>query len=90
MNRTDIDREVAHALGISIELVSTVTLQWFETAKAKLAAGDEVHVRFFGTFRPGRRAASTITTIAGLVQDVPAIRTVGFRATGALRKAMNR
>lgn len=90
MYRTDLDREVARRLGLSIEHVSTVTGMWFELARETLARGEEVTVRSFGSFNIFRRAALLTRSFAGDIVKVAPLNRVSFTQSENLKHLVNR
>ena len=54
MNKSELDRLVAMEFGKTVEEVSIMTAYFLHLATKTLAAGEELHLRCFGSLRVGR------------------------------------
>jgi len=81
-----VSNELGYSLRVSLQLVNEI----FNQIKASLADGDQVKIVRFGTLRsvqkPARRGTSPVN---GGPIVIPAQRTVAFRPSRLLKRAVN-
>ena len=90
-SQTDLIDEIADETDIDREVVQEVVDSFLETVTRRLAEGDDVLLSGFGTFTIAERAARTGTNPqTGETIVIPASRSVRFRASETLGKAVGK
>ena len=84
-----VDDITASTQGYSRKAVTEILDAALDTIRDKVAAGQNVTLTGFGTFRQSQRAARTGTNIrTGQKIQIPASRSVGFTAGSELKAAV--
>ncbi|MHB9091090.1 MAG: HU family DNA-binding protein [Chloroflexota bacterium] len=60
MNRVELGAQVAEASGLTLKQANAAVGAAFEAVAAARAAGEEVTIHGFGSFRPKERSARTV------------------------------
>ena len=90
MKTQEIIELIASKTGVSKEDTLKVYETLLDTAKSKLALGDNLVVVGFGTFRIGNRAARKgINPRTGAIIDVAPRKVVTFKPSPSLKKLIN-
>jgi len=90
MRKPDLAGAVAAETGLSKEKANEVITAFTDQVSAATARGDDVSLVGFGTFSVRKRdARSGRNPQTGATIQIPASRTVGFKAGKALKDAVN-
>ena len=85
MNKSELIEGIATKAGVTRAVAATALDATLETITEALAAGDQIALVGFGTFKVSERAART-----GEALDIPASKVAKFTAGKALKDAVNK
>ncbi len=89
MYKTDLIRRVSHATHLSQRVINQVLEESLREIQHALKAGDKVTLPGFGSFVTHKQKAGQARNFkTGAIVEVPAYRTVRFRAGELLRKSV--
>ena len=89
MNRKDLVETIAQQAGLSAAQADAALTAFVAGVTDAVASGDRVAVAGFGTFEPRERSARTgRNPQTGASIEIPASKTVGFKAGKALKDAI--
>lgn len=90
MNKSDLIRSAAQETGLTESAVERVVAKLLGDIQAAAANGEEVSLHGFGKFAPTTRAARTgRNPQTGEEIQIPASKTVTFKASKQLKDALN-
>ncbi|WP_423600333.1 HU family DNA-binding protein [Roseateles sp. MS654] len=91
MNKSELIEGIANKAGVTRAVAASTLDATLETITEALAAGDQIALVGFGTFKVGERAARTGKNPAtGEALEIPASKVAKFTAGKALKDAVNK
>lgn len=88
MTKKEFVKAIAEKAGVTQQVAAKAVDAMAEVVRETLAAGDEIRLPGFGTFRTRTRPAGKGRNFKGEVIEIPSRRVPAFRPGSDLRKAV--